>query len=196
MQPKEQSRDAAAVRALRQKPKLCPDKFHLPASRNGFGRHSLLPLLKVSQSGRRLMLFCEHQIAVRTEHIVLVADSPMRVWLSQFRLVVPEEHLDFFFLHFLTGCVKAIKHFPRGIHPACPSSPSCLIYEGPANTTALETVTRHGPRAAAFVDAPSPVAGEGSSVVKHNNWMRGSLEPLTRPYLLNIQRCPLPQRAQ
>src|SRR5262249_16163524 len=47
---------------------------------------SLLRLLKVSQIGRRLMLFCRHQIAVRTEHIVLLADLHESLALGTIRL--------------------------------------------------------------------------------------------------------------
>src|SRR5262245_11438343 len=46
-------------------------------------------------------------------------------------------------------------------------------------------------------DSRSPLAGplreRAPPQFNTTDWVRGSLEPLTRPYLLNIQRCPLLQ---
>src|SRR5262245_48458524 len=93
--------------------------------------------------------------------------------------------------------------------PLVPHLPTCertllfdaAAYSGEAcsaSSTASETVTRHGREPRRLLLCPLPLRERAPPQFNTTDWVRGSLEPLTRPYLLNIQRCPLPQgeRAQ
>src|SRR5262245_3774216 len=63
----------------------------------------------------------------------------------------------------------------------------------PTSLTASETVTRHGREPRRLLMRPLPSRERAPPQFNTTDWVRGSLEPLTRPHLLNIQHCPLPQ---